>query len=133
MQAVRSSGSKIERALGSALWSRGYRYRKNDRTVFGTPDFAFKRLKIAVFVDSEFWHGKDWEVRKMDHQSNKEFWLGKIEKNIARDLLVNETLQKEGWTVLRFWGAQIERNVKECVEEVENATSIAKSVIKSVR
>lgn len=133
MQAVRSAGSKIERTLGSALCSRGFRYRKNDKSVFGRPDFTFKRLKIAIFVDSEFWHGKDWEAHKLDHRTNQEFWHAKIEKNIARDLLVNETLRKEGWTVLRFWGAQVEENMKECVMEVENATSISTSGIKSVR
>lgn len=73
MQAVRSKGSKIETMLGKALWAEGLRYRKNDKTVFGKPDFTFKSLKIAVFVDSEFWHGKDWETRKHNYKNNIEF------------------------------------------------------------
>ncbi len=107
MQAVKSKGSKIETALAKALWSRGYRYRKHNKTVFGRPDFTFKSKKIAIFVDSEFWHGKDWELRKNDHKSNKEFWLKKIERNIERDKEVNSQLASEGGNVIRFWGKDI--------------------------
>ena len=103
MQAIRASGSKIETALAKALFAQGLRYRKNDRTVFGKPDLTFKKYKLAVFVDSEFWHGKDWETRKFDHKSNQEFWLTKIERNIERENEVNEKLIAEGWKVLRFW------------------------------
>ncbi len=64
MQAVKSKGSKIETLLGKEMWKKGLRYRKNDKSVFGKPDFTLKKYKIAVFCDSEFWHGKDWEVKK---------------------------------------------------------------------
>jgi DNA mismatch endonuclease Vsr len=66
MQAVKSKGSKIETLLAKELWEKGYRYRKNDKTVYGKPDLTFKKYKIAVFVDSEFWHGKNWKERKND-------------------------------------------------------------------
>lgn len=79
MQAVKSSGSKIEVMLAKYLFSKGYRYRKNDKTVFGKPDLTFKKYKIAIFIDSEFWHGKNWETRKYDHKTNKDFWYKKIE------------------------------------------------------
>jgi DNA mismatch endonuclease Vsr len=121
MRAVRSSGSKIELKLGKALWAKGYHYRKNDKTVFGKPDFTFKGLKIAIFCDSEFWHGKDWEKKKYEHKSNVEFWHKKIERNIERDKEVNEKLLKEGWKVLRFWGKDIEKKLDFCVMEIENA------------
>ncbi len=65
MQAVKSKGSKIETALAKELWSMGYRYRKNDKTVFGKPDLTFKKYKLAVFVDSEFWHGKTGKFVKL--------------------------------------------------------------------
>ena len=119
MQAVKNKGSKIEIALAKALWKKGFRYRKNDKTVFGKPDFTFKGLKIAVFCDSEFWHGKDWEKRKHEHKSNIEFWHKKIERNIQRDIEVNEQLEKEGWKVLRFWGKDIEKNLDFCIQEIE--------------
>ena len=119
MQAVRASGSKIETALAKALFAIGLRYRKNDKSVFGKPDLTFKKYKLAVFVDSEFWHGKDWETRKFDHKSNQEFWLTKIERNIERDNEVNEKLIAEGWQVLRFWGKDITKNLDKCITNIQ--------------
>lgn len=120
MQAVKSTGSKIELALSKALYAKGYRYRKNDKTVYGKPDLTFKKHKIAIFVDSEFWHGKDWEFRKTDHKSNVEFWHKKIENNIFRDTVVNQKLQEEGWSVLRFWGKEITSNLAGVIIIIEN-------------
>ena len=114
MKAVKASGSKIETALAKSLFLLGLRYRKNDKTVFGKPDLTFKKYKIAIFVDSEFQHGKDWEIRKHDHKSNIEFWLTKIERNIERDKEVNRQLLKEGWKVIRFWGKEISKNLPNC-------------------
>lgn len=71
-------------------------------------------------MDSEFFHGKDWDTEKHRIQSNQEFWHQKIEGNIARDKIVNETLTKEGWTVLRFWSKDIRKNTEGCVEMIEN-------------
>lgn len=82
MQAVKSKGSKIEITLAKALWGKGFRFRKNDPTVFGKPDLVFKKLKLAVFIDSEFWHGKNWEVTKFEHKSNIKFRYNKLERNI---------------------------------------------------
>ena len=121
MQAVKNKNSQIELALGKALWVKGYRYRKNDKTVFGKPDFTFKKMKLAVFVDGEFWHGKDWEMKKHEHKSNKDFWLNKIERNIERDKEVNLTLEQSGWKVLRFWGGQIKKKLDVCILEIEKA------------
>ena len=118
MRAVRSSGSEIERTLGKALWSVGLRYRKNNRHILGKPDFTLRRLKIAIFADSEFWHGKNWFIRKHQHKSNIEFWYKKIEGNILRDRFVNEELTSAGWLVLRFWGQDIKRNAKACAAKV---------------
>lgn len=121
MQAVKSHGSKIEIALSQELWKRGYRYRKNDRTVFGKPDLTFKKIKLAIFIDSEFWHGKNWAIRKYDHKSNQDFWHTKIERNIQRDKEVNHSLKKDGWKVLRFWGKEIEKKLDLSVLRAENA------------
>lgn len=123
MQAVKSKNSQLEISLGKALWSRGYRYRKNDKQVFGKPDFTFKKYRIAIFCDSEFWHGKDWEVRKLDHKTNKDFWLPKIERNIERDNEVNAELTQTGWVVLRFWGKDIMKDIDKCVNQIEDAIS----------
>jgi DNA mismatch endonuclease Vsr len=118
MQAVKSKGSKIETALAKELWSLGYRYRKNDKTVFGKPDITMKRFKLAIFVDSEFWHGKDWEKHKHDHKSNQKFWYQKIERNIQRDIEVNDFLAKSGWRVLRFWGTDITKKLRTCTDKI---------------
>ncbi len=124
MQAIRNSGSNIERKLQLELWHRGLRYRKNVKSVYGKPDIVFLRDKVAVFCDSEFWHGYDWENRKKDFKSNKEFWIPKIERNIQRDIEVTEHLKTDGWIVLRFWGKDIMKNTQECADVVERTIKI---------
>ena len=119
MQAVKSKNSKIEVLLRQELWKRGLHYRKNSKAIYGHPDIVFIGKKVAVFCDSEFWHGYDWENRKKDIKSNQEFWLAKISRNIERDREVNERLKTEGWTVLRFWGKDIQRNAAECANIIE--------------
>lgn len=118
MQAVKNKDSKIELLLRHALWSRGIRYRKNVKTIFGFPDIAFIGKRVAVFCDSEFWHGYDWENRKNDFKSRRDFWIPKIEKNIQRDLEVTKQLTSDGWIVLRFWGKEIARNPDACAERI---------------
>lgn len=110
MQSNKSKGTKPELLLAKAMWQLGLRYRKNSKTVFGKPDFSFKKYKIAVFVDGEFWHGKDWEIRKADIKSNREFWIAKIERNMQRDKEVTGRLKAEGWEILRFWGKEVAKN-----------------------
>ncbi len=119
MQAIKSKDTKIECLLRKALWERGLRYRKNVKTVYGHPDIAFIGKKVAVFVDSEFWHGYDWENRKNDFKSRSDFWIPKIERNIQRDVEVNQTLAENGWTVIRFWGKEITKNTHKCVDKIE--------------
>ena len=119
MQAVKNKDSKIEVLLRQELWKRGLKYRKNVKTVFGHPDIAFIGKKVAVFCDSEFWHGYDWTKRKSDIKSNQEFWISKIERNMARDEEVNEYLTSHGWVVLRFWGKQIQKDAAGCADIIE--------------
>lgn len=119
MQHIRNKDSEIELLLRRALWRRGLRYRKNVKNIPGCPDIVFKGLKIAIFCDSEFWHGFDWSSRKFDIKSNRDFWIKKIERNISRDKEVNEILASDGWTVLRFWGKDVKRNLAECADIIE--------------
>ncbi|MCL1828187.1 MAG: very short patch repair endonuclease [Oscillospiraceae bacterium] len=121
MQAVRNKDSQIEKALRGALWRKGYRYRKNCAGVYGKPDIVFTKQKTAVFCDSEFWHGYDWENRKEDFKSRLDFWIPKIERNMERDREVNAKLEAEGYLVLRFWGKRIKNELDAVVGEIERA------------
>lgn len=119
MKQVKNKDSKIEILLRKELWNRGLRYRKNVKKILGKPDLAFIGKKIAIFCDSEFWHGYDWENRKKDFKSHQDFWITKIERNIARDKEVTEMLQQQGWIVLRFWGKEIQSDVSRCADIIE--------------
>lgn len=127
MAAIKSTATKAEVSLGKALWHSGLRYRKNNKSVFGKPDFTFKKYKIAVFVDSEFFHGKDWDTRKRP-VTNAEFWVTKIERNMQRDIEVNNYLRENGWTVLRFWSAQIKKNLPACIVQIQEAIEKSKGL-----
>lgn len=118
MKAVKNKDSEIERLLRKELWSRGLRYRKNYKKIIGKPDIVFVGKKFAVFCDSEFWHGHNWDERKNDFKSHQEFWIPKIERNMERDREVTQRLEAEGWTVLRFWGKDIKQNVAKCADEI---------------
>ena len=124
MSAIKSKGTKDEVRLAKALWHLGYRYRKNNKTVFGKPDITFKKYKLAIFVDSEFFHGKDWETEKHRIKTNQEFWYKKLERNIQRDKEVNEYLISSGWVVLRFWSKEVKNNLLNCIEEIEKIISL---------
>lgn len=119
MQRVKFKDSEIEKILRNALWNKGYRYRKNVKDVFGHPDIVFKSKKVAIFCDSEFWHGYDWERKKNEIKTRQDFWIPKIERNMQRDKEVNMKLSEEGWTVLRFWGTEIKKQTENCVKEIE--------------
>ena len=120
MRNVHNKDSQIEIALRRELWSRGLRYRKNVNRIFGKPDIAFIGLKIAVFVDSEFWHGYDWENKQSEIKSNRDFWVPKIERNMQRDLEVTARLQTDGWTVIRIWGRDIKHDVVSVADRIES-------------
>ena len=128
MQAVKNKDSKIETILRKELWSRGLYYRKNVRTILGKPDIAFKQKKVAVFCDSEFWHGFNWDSRKNDFKSNQDFWIPKIERNMERDIEVNKKLISDGWIVIRFWGKEIKNETSHCADIIEKAIKERKNV-----
>ena len=123
MSRVKNKDSAIELALRKELWSRGIRYRKNVSSVFGKPDIAFIGKKVAVFCDSEFWHGYDWDVKKLEIKSHQDFWIPKIERNIERDKEVTTKLEQDGWIVIRFWGKEIKKNTEYCVNIIEKAVN----------
>ena len=121
MQNIRAKDTKIEILLRKALWHKGYRYRKNCKEILGKPDIALTKYKIAIFCDSEFFHGKDWEVLKprLEKSNNSEFWINKISRNRERDDEINKKLLALGWTVIRFWGNDIKKHTEDCIKVIE--------------
>jgi len=121
MSQVKGKDTKIEVAFRNALWHSGIRYRKNYKGLPGKPDIAITKHKIAIFCDGEFWHGKDWNIVREKLKTRREFWIQKIERNIERDTGNERQLTALGWTILRFWGKDIEKNLDLCVAEVKEA------------
>lgn len=122
MSRVKNSGTALENALCAELVRRGIKsFSRNAGTVIGKPDVVFLARKVAVFCDGDFWHGYDWKNSQNGIKSNREFWIPKIEKNMARDAEVTATLRADGWIVLRFWGHQIKQNLSACADVIEAA------------
>ena len=121
MKNIRSKDTSIELKLRKELWRRGYRYRKNYTELPGKPDIVLTKYKIAIFCDSEFFHGKDWEVLKpqLEKGKNADFWIEKISKNQQHDDDINKQLQFLGWTVIRFWGKDIMKKTDVCIQVIE--------------
>ena len=121
MQNIKGKDTSIEIKLRKALWAKGYRYRKNYKELPGKPDIVLTKKRIAIFCDSEFFHGKDWEILKprLEKSKNSEYWQKKITRNMERDEEVNKQLMFLGWTVIRFWGKDILKDTDECIKVIE--------------
>lgn len=123
MSRIRGKDTSIEVALRKALWAKGYRFRKNYKKLPGRPDIALTKYRIAVFCDSEFFHGKDWDVLKvkLEKGKNPDYWIKKIERNMERDQEKDKLFRSEGWTVIHFWGKEILKDIDECIKVIEEA------------
>ena len=123
MRKIHSKDTSIELLLRKALWHKGYRYRKNYKDLPGSPDIVLTKYKIAIFCDSEFFHGKDWEILKLRLEKGKNpgFWIKKIERNRNRDYENDKKLLFLGYTVLHFWGQDISKHTDECLQTIEEA------------
>ncbi len=119
MANVKLKNGKTETAIAKALWADGYRYRLNYKKLPGSPDVAILRYRIAVFVDGEFWHGYDWETRKPKLKRNREYWIAKIEENMARDERVDKELIALGWTPIHFWSKSVEKDLDGCIASIK--------------
>ena len=119
MSRVRNSDTALEKLLCEELVRQGLTtFTRNNKTIFGKPDIAFLARKIAIFCDGDFWHGYNWEQAQNEIKSNRDFWIPKIERNMQRDIEVTARLQEQGWTVLRFWGHEIQKEPEYCVSVV---------------
>lgn len=118
MSKIKSNETISEIVFRKQIWKLGYRYRKNYSKLLGKPDIVFPSSKVAVFIDGDFWHGYKWSEKRKKIKNNKEYWITKIERNMKRDRLVNDTLRKSGWVVIRFWEHEIRTDLSGCVEKI---------------
>ena len=119
MKALSHKKSKVESVLAKALWHKGYHYRLNYKKLPGTPDIALTKYKIAIFVDGEFWHGKDFEKTKEKLKNNKDYWIEKIEENIQRDIKNDNLLRQIDWIPIHFWSDDVKSYLAYCITEIE--------------
>jgi DNA mismatch endonuclease (patch repair protein) len=115
MRKIKSVNTREEITFRKALWQLGYRYRKNYPDLPGKPDVVFTKQKIVIFIDGEFWHGFNWELKKERIKNNKDYLIQKIEKNIRRDKEITEQLECDDWFVIRFWSNEIKLDLNRCV------------------
>ena len=118
MSRIRGKDTSIEKMLSRALWHRGLRFRKNSSAIYGHPDISIRKYKIAIFCDGDFWHGYDWENRKEDIKSNRDYWIPKIERNIAKDEETNHVLTAMGYHVIRVWEHEIRNSLPDVVSMI---------------
>ncbi len=126
MAAVRNKDSKAELALRRGLHSAGRRYSLHPKDILGRPDIAFRKQKVAVFVDGDFWHGVAWKARGLQRledlfPSRTQWWAAKIRRNVERDHEVTRRLTEQGWTVVRLWETDVLASPEEATERVQSA------------
>ena len=112
MSKIKGVNTSPELILRKSLWSLGIRYRVNVSKLPGKPDIVIAKNKLIIFIDSEFFHGFNWEEKKPKIKTNREYWIPKIERNMVRDKQVNEQLTSQGWTILRFWSNEVKKNLE---------------------
>jgi len=118
MRKIKSNNTKSELLLRKSLWSLGVHYRLNVSKLPGKPDIVISKKKVAIFVDGEFWHGYNWEQKKLRIRYNKDYWLKKIERNIQRDQINAKLLTEQGFTVFRFWEHELKRDIQGCIDKI---------------
>ncbi len=118
MSKIKGKNTSSEVLLRKALWNLGYRYRLHNKKLPGNPDIILKKHMLIIFIDGEFWHGYDWEKKKQKINSNRSFWIPKIERNMQRDFENNKKLKNMGFKVFRFWDKNIKNDIDCCINEI---------------
>ena len=116
MQNIRSTNTSPEKRIMRELRRRKIYFAKYVNSIIGKPDIVFRRKKIVVFIDSDFWHRHP--KRFIKPKSNKKYWKDKIERNKNRDKEVNKKLRKDGWEVIRIWEYDIKNNIEKSLERI---------------
>ncbi|MCM1060539.1 MAG: very short patch repair endonuclease [Eubacterium sp.] len=113
MSQIRSVNTKPEETVRKFLFSRGFRYRKNDRRFPGKPDIVLPKYRTVIFVNGCFWHGHNGCRYFVMPKSNTNYWKNKIERNIVRDRKNIELLEQQGWKVIVIWECQLKKDVRD--------------------
>lgn len=124
MQRIHGTETRPEVELRRRLRSLRLSFDQHDRQLPGTPDFVFKRGKIVVFLDGDFWHGYNWSTRKKSITRNRKYWIKKIETNMRRDRRNRLRLQRSGWKVVRIWDHDLKKNPARCLGRICQALGI---------
>ena len=111
MTRIRGIATKPELLVRQWLWSHGYRYRLNVKSVPGKPDIVLRKYRTAIFVNGCFWHGHESCSKYVVPKSNTEFWLTKIERNKERDQQNYKDLHDAGWHVIIIWECQLKKSI----------------------
>lgn len=117
MSAIKSRDTTPEEIVRKYLFAHGFRYRKNVKTLPGTPDIVLPKYRTVIFVNGCFWHKHNCKRFRWP-KSNAEFWREKITKNVERDLKNNEALENAGWEVLTVWECEIKENKDDVMNEI---------------
>lgn len=115
MSRIKGTNTSPERIMVRGLRALGFYFSRHPKEVPGRPDIVFRRLRLAVFIDGDFWHG--WRFPLWKHKLSPQ-WQEKIEANRSRDLRNFRLLRGQGWTVIRIWEHQIEQSAESCVTRV---------------
>lgn len=113
MRAVKGSNTAPERRLRQYLTEMGLHFREQAGELPGRPDFAIDTIRLAIFVDGDFWHGRWWTEKSAAPASNRKYWITKFEKNAARDRKNTVRLRRSGWSVIRIWESDLSRDFDE--------------------
>ena len=117
MSHIRSKDNKPEEIVRKFLFSQGFRYRKNVRSLPGCPDIVLPKYRTVIFVNGCFWHGHQKCRYFVMPKSNTEYWENKINNNIARDKITYESLSKLGWNILIVWECELKKDKRESTLE----------------
>ncbi|KAF0153027.1 MAG: DNA mismatch endonuclease patch repair protein [Ignavibacteria bacterium] len=116
MQNIRSKGTIPEKIIMRELKNAGIYFSTHANNIIGSPDIVFRRKKIVVFIDSDFWHKHP--TRFIMPQTNTNYWINKINRNKQRDKIVTKELRKNGWRVIRLWGYDIKKSSSRCIKRI---------------
>jgi len=118
MKSIGSKATTPEILLRKALRKSGLRFQSNVKNILGNPDIVLQSTRLVIFVDGDFWHGFKWKDRKSRLIRNRDYWIAKIEGNIARDKRIRRRLRKQGWRVVRLWEHQVRKDPQKCMSKI---------------